>query len=207
MIKYDIEQRSEAWYDAKCGRVTGTRFAALVAGEGTKTHKDLIADIVTEIITGRMEETYTNAIMEKGIENEPYARAEYESIFDTKIEQCGFIIPDEDNKYYNWIGCSPDGLTEDGGLIEIKCPLMKTHLNYISAGVFPSEYLYQVQGQLFVTGLKYCDFISYAEGMKPFIIRVFPEKALHERFGLRLDDLIKKVKTELTTYEQFDYYR
>ena len=154
-----------------------------------------------------MEETYTNAIMEKGLENEPYARAEYESIFDTTIEQCGFITPDEDNKYHNWIGCSPDGLTEDDGLIEIKCPLMKTHLNYISAGVFPSEYLYQVQGQLFVTGLKYCDFMSYAEGMKPFIIRVFPEKALHERFGLRLDDLIKKVKTELTTYEQFDYYR
>ena len=124
MIKYDIEQRSEAWYDAKCGKVTGTRFAALVAGEGTKTHKDLIADIVTEIITGRMEETYTNAIMEKGIENEPYARAEYESIFDTTIEQCGFITPDEDNKYHNWIGCSPDGLTEDDGLIEIKCPLM-----------------------------------------------------------------------------------
>jgi len=49
--------------------------------------------------------------------------------------------------------------------------------------------------------------MSYVEGMKPFIIRVLPEKTLHERFELRLDDLIQKVKTELTIYEQYDYYR
>ena len=207
MIKFDIEQRSEAWYAARCGRVTGTRFASLMAGEGTKTHKDLVADIVTEIITERMEETYSNAIMERGIEMESEARKEYESIFETTIEQCGFIIPDEDNKYHDWVGCSPDGLTEDGGLIEIKCPLMKTHLNYISKGILPSEYKYQVQGQLFVTGLKYCDFVSYVEGMNPFIIRILPDIKLHEEYKIRLDDLIQKVKSEIEIYEQYDYYK
>ena len=146
MIKYNIEQGSEAWFEARCGRVTGTRFKALVAGESTQAYKDLIADIVCEIITGRMEETYQNAAMEHGIETEPIARAEYETLFDIEVEQVGFIIPEEDNKYHEWIGISPDGMTDEG-LLEIKCPKMKTHLRYITANKLPSEYKYQVQGQ------------------------------------------------------------
>lgn len=205
MIKFDIEQRSEAWYAIKCGRVTGTRFSALVAKETTKTYKDLVADITTEIITGRMEETYSNEIMERGIETEPYARREYENIFDVKVEQCGFIIPDEDGKYHEWIGISPDGLIENG-LLEIKCPLMKTHLNYISSGKLPAEYRYQVQGQLFVTGLEFCDFMSHVEGMKPFIIRVEPDKELHSEFDIRLDVLIEEVIQLKSIYEKYNYF-
>ena len=205
MIKYNIEQGSEAWFEARCGRVTGTRFKALVAGESTQTYKDLIADIVCEIITGRMEETYQNAAMEHGIETEPIARVEYETLFDVEVEQVGFIIPVEDNKYHEWIGISPDGMMDEG-LLEIKCPKMKTHLRYITANKLPSEYKYQVQGQLFVTGALYCDFMSYVEGMKPFIIRVYPDEELFKQFEERLDGLIIKVNEELETYKKYDYY-
>jgi len=204
MIKFNIDQQSEAWFDARCGRVTGTRFKSLVAGASTQTYKDLLADIVCEIITGRKEESYSNAIMEHGIETEPLARAEYEDLFECEVEQVGFIIPDEDNKYHEWIGISPDGMTD--GLLEIKCPLMKTHLKYISKGEFPSDYRYQVQGQLFVTGLPYCDFMSYVEGMKPFIVRVYPEPDLFKEFETRLDILIGQVKQELETYEKYNYH-
>ena len=204
MIKYNIEQGSEAWFTARCGRVTGTRFKALVAGKSTQTYKDLIADIVCEIITGRMEETYTNAIMEHGIETEPIARKEYETIFETEVEECGFITPDEGDEFYEWIGVSPDGLTD--GILEIKCPKMKTHLRYITAGKLPSEYRYQVQGQLFVTGLPYCDFMSFVDGMKPFIIRVEPDVELFEQFKTELRLLIELVNEELETYKKYDYY-
>lgn len=195
---------SEAWYAAKAGRVTGTRFSKLMAKESTKTYKDLVTDLATEIITGRMEETYTNANMEKGVETEPEARREYETIFDVKVEECGFIIPDEDNKYHEWIGVSPDGLI-DNGLLEIKCPLMKTHLNYIAAGKLPYEYRHQVQGQLFVTGLEYCDFMSYCENMKPFIIRVEPDKILFKEFETKLDVLITEVENLMDIYKQYNY--
>lgn len=205
MIKFNIDQGSEAWFDARGGRVTGTRFKALMSGESTQGYKDLIGDIVCEIITGRMEETYQNAIMEHGIETEPIARVEYETLFDVEIEQSGFIIPNEDNKYHEWIGISPDGLMEEG-LLEIKCPKMKTHLRYITAGKLPAEYKYQVQGQLFVTGLLYCDFMSFVEGMKPFIIRVYPDKEIFKQFEERLDKLIERVKEELETYKKYDYY-
>jgi putative phage-type endonuclease len=205
MIQFNIEQHSEAWFEARCGRVTGTRFKALVAGESTATYKDLVTNIACEIITRRAEETYSNAVMEAGLETEPEARKEYETLLGTEVKQIGFIIPDEDNPYHDWIGISPDGLTPDNGMIEIKCPYMRTHLEYIESGKLPSEYRYQVQGQLFVTGFDYCDFISYVEGMKSFIVRVYPDRELFKEFELRLNKLIEQVKTKIENYNQYDY--
>lgn len=204
MIILNIEQQSEAWHEARCGRVTGTRFKSLVAGESTATYKDLVTNIACEIITNKQEETYSNAAMEHGIETEPIARKEYENLFDCEIKQMGFIIPDEDHKYHEWIGISPDGVTPDNGMIEIKCPIAKTHLGYIEDNRFPSEYKHQVQGQLFVTGFAYCDFMSFVEGMKSFVIRVYPDLELFKEFEKRLDILIEEVKNKLEKYHKYD---
>lgn len=205
MIILNVDQRSEAWYEARCGRVTGTRFGDLVAGESTKTYKSLVSDIACEIITGRQDEGYVSPAMEHGIETEPEARAEYETITGMKVTEAGFIIPDEGHKYHEWIGISPDGLTPDG-MIEIKCPMMRTHLEYIEAGRLPAEYRHQVQGQLFVTGFPYCDFVSYVEDMKPFIIRVEPDLELFKEFEMRMDKLIEDVTAKLHKYNTYNYY-
>ena len=205
MILFNCEQRSEAWHEARLGRVTGTRFKELMMGESTKGYKDLVTNIACEIITQRAEETYINAIMEEGIETEPTARKEYEAIFYIEIKEVGFIIPDADTIYHDWIGISPDGLTSDNGMIEIKCPLMKTHLEYIQDNKLPAEYEKQVQGQLFVTELDYCDFISYVDDMKPFIIRVKPNKALHLEFQKRLNILIEQVKQKIELYNKYNH--
>lgn len=199
MIQVNIEQRSEAWYALKVGRISGTKFSALAAGLETDTFKSLITDLAGELITGEIEETYSNAIMERGIEMEPEARREYESIYETTVTECGFITPDEDNEFYEWIGISPDGLTEDG-MTEFKCPIRKTHLNYIIKGTLPSEYRHQVQGQLFVTGLPYCDFMSYYPKMKPFIIRVYPDTELFRFYEERLRIVIKEVRAKIEIY-------
>jgi len=206
MIIHNFEQHSEAWHSARCGRVTGTRFKALVAGESTATYKDLVTDIACEIITGKQEGQYVSADMEKGTILEHFARKEYESIFEIEVKQIGFITPDEGTNYADWVGISPDGLLPDNGLLEIKCPKFKTHLGYIEDNKLPTEYRYQVQGQLFVTGLSYCDFMSFAENMKPFIIRVRPDLELFKTFEQRLDKLIIDVKNKLTTYEKYNIY-
>lgn len=205
MIILNIEQRSEAWHEARCGRVTGTRFASLMAGESTKAYKDLVSDIVCEIITGKIEDGYVSPAMEHGIETEPEARREYESVFGTEIKTAGFIIPDEETKYHDWVGISPDGLTSDNGVLEIKCPMAKTHLGYIESDKLPTDYKYQVQGQLFVTGFDYCDFMSYVEDMKPFIIRVYPDKEIHAEFERRLDLLITQVNDKKEVYNKYNY--
>jgi hypothetical protein len=114
-------------------------------------------------------------------------------------------MPDEDHKYHDWIGISPDGLTPDNGMIEIKCPLPKTHLEYIEIGKLPLDYRCQVQGQLFVTDYEYCDFMSYVQGMKPFIVRVYPELELMKEFEKRLDIVISEVQKKLEVYKYYDY--
>ncbi len=207
MIILNIEQQSEAWCEARCGRVPGTRFKSLMMAETTQGYKDLVTNIATEIITGRMEETYSNANMEHGTETEPEARKEYETIFGVEVKTAGFIMRDEDDKYHNWIGISPDGLLPEDGILEIKCPLMRTHFEYIEANKLPSEYRYQVQGQLFVGGFQYADFMSYVEGMKPFIFRVFPDVELFKEFEIRLDKLILQIQNKLLTYNLYDYLR
>lgn len=205
MIIYNIEQHSEAWHEARCGRVTGTRFKNLVSKETTDSYKDLVTNIACEIITGVAEETYVSPAMQYGIDTEPEARREYETITDVSVTQAGFVIPDEEHKYHSWIGISPDGILPDDGILEIKCPLARTHFEYIERGVLPAEYRYQVQGQLFVTGFKYCHFMSYVPGMKPFIIEVLPDAELFELFGQRLDKLIIEVEEKLTKYQNYKY--
>lgn len=204
MIIHNIDQQSEAWHEIRCGRVTGTRFKALVAKETTDTYKDLLTTIACEIITGKSDETYSNYNMEKGIEMEPIARIMYEEETGNQVKTAGFITRDEDDEFAEWIGISPDGLI-DNGLIEIKCPLMKTHMGYIMWNKLPAEYHYQVQGQLFVTGLKFCDFISYVEDMKPFIIRVYPEPDLFTIFEQRLRIAIPQVNELINQYHKYDY--
>ena len=207
MIIHNCEQRSDSWFDAKCGRVTGTRFKPLMSGLTTKGFNDLVADVMAEIITGNVEPTYSNDIMQRGLDLEPEARKEYENINSAQVDKAGFITPDENNEFAEWVGISPDGIIDSNfafdqwqSMLEIKCPLAKTHLGYIAAGKLPSDYVHQVQGQLFVTGLDYCDFMSYYPGMKPFIIRVEPDKELFEKFSERLRIFIDQVKAGLEKY-------
>lgn len=200
MIIINCEQGSEAWFEHRLGRITGTRFKSLMAGDSTAAFKDLITDLAGEILSGEIEETYSNADMERGKELEPFARKEYESIFDIEVKQYGFVIPDEDKFYHDYVGVSPDGHK-----LEIKCPKRKTHLNYIEKGVLPNEYKWQVQGQLFVTEWDYIDFMSYYPKLKPFIIRVKPDIEMHEAIEKRLKIAIQMVKAKIEAYKQYDY--
>lgn len=202
---WNFEQKSEAWHEARCGRVTGTRFKALMAAESTQTYKDLVTELACEIVSKRQEESYISADMERGVLLEPIARNLYSSIFEVEVREVGFITPDENNPFYEWVGISPDGYLPDGGLLEIKCPKYKTHFSYITDDKLPYEYRHQVQGQLYVSEAPYCDFISYAENMKPFIIRVFPDLELHKEYTLRLTKLITEVKDKLKIYNNYDY--
>lgn len=199
MTKIFMEQGSEAWYSIRCGRFTASQFSKLMAGKSTKSYQDLITNVAGQIISGLVETTYSNAIMERGIELEPIARREYESTFNIEVEQVGFILPDNNA---DWLGASPDGLTEGG--LEIKCPLMKTHLNYMFAGQLPNEYKWQVQGSLFISGLPWWDFMSYYPNMKPFILRIYPDLEMFTALDSRLAEAIAEVKELIKTYNNYD---
>lgn len=190
--KYNVEQGSEAWFDLRVGRITASKFSDLMAGESTKTYKDLIYNTAGEIIAGTKEESYSNAIMERGVELEPEARLLYEEVCSVMVDQVGFVTHDEIHPEY--IGVSPDGMIDGGGLIEIKCPIMKTHIGYLDADKLPTIYKWQVQGQLLVTGEPFCDFMSYYPGIRPLIVRVEPDKEMHEQLLERIEITVKQIK-------------
>jgi putative phage-type endonuclease len=198
-----MEQRSIAWYQIRLGRFTGSRIGDLLSAKSTAKYQDAIFNVVSEIITEDYEETYISEDMQHGIDTEPEAAKEYESIFGIETKEVGFCTPE--NQFEDWIGVSPDRLLPDKGLLEIKCPKAKTHLKYIENNILPSIYLPQVQAQLWVTGYDYCDFMSYVKGMKPFIIRVFPDVKFHLTLENEVLTAIEKVKHYLKVYTKYDY--
>ena len=198
MIIVDCVQMEEEWFLEKTGKPGASSFDKIITtkGEPSKSAKNYLYQLAGETIVGLKTETYQNAIMQRGIELEPLARSLFEMIYDVEVKQVGLCYPDEQKKYL----CSPDGLLEDSGL-EIKCPLIHTHVSYLLGGKLPTDYFQQVQGSMAVTGFSYWYFMSYYPGMAPFIIKVDRDeefiaklKAELDSFCLELALTVKKLK-------------
>jgi putative phage-type endonuclease len=170
-----MEQRSNEWFAARLGKVTASRVADVIAKTktGYSTSRDnYMAQLVCERMTGTQAESYNNAAMQWGTDQEPLARAAYEAAADVLVDEIGFVVhPTIVNA-----GASPDGLVGDVGLIEIKCPNTATHIDTMLTDKVPAKYITQMQWQMATTGRKWCDFVSFdprmPEGLQLFIQRV-----------------------------------
>ena len=169
-------QRSEEWFLERLGHATASKFADALSkgknGEESASRRNYKLQLVTERLTGQPSEGYSNAAMEWGTEQEPYARAAYEAYSGTIVDECGFIRHSGGLK----AGASPDGLVGDNGIIEIKCPNSATHVETLVSRAMPSKYISQVQGQLWITNRDWCDFVSFDPRMpgplQLFVVRV-----------------------------------
>lgn len=159
----DAPQRSEAWFQARLGRVTGSVAAHILStmkkgGEPTG-RRDLRIKLALERLNGRAQlDDYTNAAMQWGIEQEPAAFAAYQALTGDFAERTGFLAHTE-----LLAGCSLDGHIGDfDGILEIKCPFKAAvHFENLRDGVVPSEYMPQVIHNLFISGAQWCDFLSF----------------------------------------------
>ncbi len=189
---YNVDQGSEAWFELRCGRFTASKFKDVMAGKSTAGYTGIVNTIVGEIISQTTEPTYTNDIMQRGIDLEGTAAELYEELYGLVTKEIGFVTNEANNPEY--IGVSPDRMLPDNGILEIKCPLMKTHVGYLSANKLPTVYKWQVQGQLMITEADYCDFMSFYPGIRPFILRVEPDKEIQEALRLRIEESIEIIK-------------
>lgn len=171
----NIEQGSDAWKNARNGLVTASRVADIIAKtkSGYSASRDnYMAQLVCERMTGAPAESYTNAAMQWGTEQEPYARAAYENLKDVLVEQVGFIA----HPRIEQAGASPDGLVGLFGLVEIKCPNTSTHIQTLLDQKVPEKYVTQMQWQITCTQRQWCDFVSFdprmAEGLQLFVKRI-----------------------------------
>lgn len=170
-----MEQRSTEWFAARLGKVTASRVADVIAKTKTgysTSRENYMAQLVCERMTNTQGESYSNAAMQWGTDQEPLARAAYEAAKDVLVDEVGFIV----HPTIIAAGASPDGLVGDEGLIEIKCPNTATHIDTLLTDKVPSKYNTQMQWQMACTGRKWCDFVSFdprmPEGLQLFIQRV-----------------------------------
>lgn len=174
-----IEQGSPEWFALRCGLATASRFSSIITGTGKlSTSLDgYAAELAADRFAGRpLEKWEGNAATERGNELEPNARMYYELLNDTQVEQASFVKLDDIDA-----GCSPDGLVSANGLIEIKCQMPKGHVQTLSYygrnKSAPSDYIPQVQGQLWVMGREWCDLFFFHPDLPKLCIRVHRDES------------------------------
>jgi len=196
----NAEQRTPGWFAARLGKPTASRFNDITnrtRSGYSASRKNYMAELAAQVLTGHTPETFTSAAMQHGIDNEPVAVLNYSLITGNEVEETSLWLHDTIRA-----GASPDGLVGDDGIIEVKCPNTATHLETLMKQQVPKQYMDQVMGQLWITGRKWCDFISYdprlPENAQIFIQRVERDEeyitSLEEEITDFLAELDKQVE-------------
>lgn len=170
-----LEQGTDEWFAARLGKITASRVSDVMAktrsGYGA-SRKNYMMELLCQRLTGNREDGFTSAAMQRGIDMEPVARAAYEIATGADVDTVGFVVHPE----FQDMGASPDGLVGDEGMIEIKCPNTAQHVACIQSGEPDSKYWWQMQFQMYCTGRKWCDFVSFddrmPEELQLFVVRV-----------------------------------
>ena len=187
MIVLDLEQGSQAWLNARLGIPTASRFKDIITpakADRSKSAAAYMYELLAERLTKEPNEFYANEWMQRGNELEPMARTAYEFITDNSVDEVGFILNDEKS-----IGVSPDGLVGADGGIEIKCPKASTMVKYMIEDKLPDIYKPQVQGNLWISGREWWDFIVYHPSIELYVKRVYRDEAY-----------IKKMEEHITAF-------
>jgi hypothetical protein len=125
--------------------------------------------------------------MQWGTATEPLARDAYAFRHDIDVLEVGFVphfvIP--------MTGCSPDGVVDDNGLVEIKCPNTATHIDTLISQTIPSKYETQMLWQMACTDTKWCDFVSFDPRL-PEDMRLFVKR--FQRDDARIKELESEVQ-------------
>lgn len=194
-------QRSPEWFAARCGKVTASRLYDVMTRTKSgyaASRQNYMAELICQRLTGKPEEGFTNAAMMRGTELEPVAREMYAlNEFDAVISEVGLI----DHPTIAGFAASPDGLVNDDGLIEIKCPNTWTHLQTLKTGVPKRQYLLQMHAQMMCTERKWCDFVSFDDRLPPelayFKTRINFDEVLAEEIEQEVVKFLTELETEI----------
>jgi putative phage-type endonuclease len=171
----NIVQGSPEWIAIRLGKVTASRVADVVAktksGWGA-SRANYQAELIAERLTGVAAEAYVNGAMQWGIAQEADARAAYEWLKQTPVQEVGFVP----HPSIAMSGASPDGYVGEEGLVELKAPNTSTHIETLLGQKVPEKYITQMMWQMACSGRLWCDYVSYdprlPEPMRLFVRRI-----------------------------------
>jgi len=138
-----IKQRTEEWYKLRENRLTASDLYDAINNPHSLVKKKL---------KNVSYNSFAIPALKWGCMFEPIAINIYSHINNTKVNEFGLIVNDNIDNF----GASPDGITDEGIMIEIKCPYKRE----IKDTVIPDKYYYQMQGQMAVCELDICDYVE-----------------------------------------------
>lgn len=193
MIIHTFPQYSDEYWEIKKGKMSASNAQAIAnSGKGLSTY---IHELMADYYAISKEEGYTNEFMERGLVLEEQAITMYEADKDVKVQRVGFIEVDE------YVGCSPDGIVGQDGLVEVKCLKNSNHFKILLYGIdeVDTKYIWQVQYQMYVTGRKWCDLIYYNPNFEKDLIvfRIEADEDSHTKIKEGIEAgrvLINKIK-------------
>lgn len=192
---FDMDQSSPDWFKVRCGIVTASCFSDVLSKGQGKTRKTYMLKLLGERITGQPTESFSNRHTERGIEMEPEARHLYEFMTDNQCTRVGFMRRGN-------VGCSPDSLIGNDGLLEIKTKLPHLQCEVILNDEVPAEHKAQVQGQLWVSGREWVDFVSYWPNMPLFVKRVYRDEKYIETLQKEIERFLDELNELETLLKQ-----
>lgn len=200
MTIHEVEQKTEEWYALRRQHPLTASNAQAIGNNG-KGLETLVWTVLADKHSFAEKEQYENKDIARGNELEDQARDIYQLETGNKVQKVGFVT----NETVSPVGgASPDGLVETDGLLEIKCFDDIKHFRYIIEGLKPeSQYEWQMQMQMLITGRKWCDFVAYNPNYKQTLltVRVHANPEMQDKIkeGLRTGEkLIKEIETKLT---------
>jgi len=197
------EQRTEEWRQARAGKVTASAIDNVLSkpkkgSSETTGRANYRAQIVAEVLTGKpADDPFVSRPMQWGVDNEKFARAAYELQQNVMIETVGFVL----HPFIECFGGSPDGFVGDEGLVQFKCPLTATHIEYLLKGEVPKEYQPQMLAEMACSGRQWCDCVSFdprlPEDLQLFVQRFHRDEARIAEIEIAVEQFLGEVKDVL----------
>jgi hypothetical protein len=160
------EQRSAEWFEARLGKVTGSKAGAvwnktakgLRTAEWKKYQDQLLAETLTALPN---DDVFVSYEMQRGVDLEPVARRAASKLLGMPIRETGFLVSQSLRA-----GSSLDGDINDfEAIVEIKCPRTTTHLQYIEERGLPDTYMGQLLHNLYISKADTIFFVSFDDRM------------------------------------------
>ena len=199
-------QRTPEWYEKRRGKVTASKIKVIVLrqknGSFYASREAYKNQIICEILTGSVAQSFTTPAMQHGIDTEDMAFDDYAKTIWSEVTKADFV----EHPTIRRSGASPDGYVGSDGLIEIKCPNSTTHIETLRRGTYDDEYLPQMQWQMACTGRQWCDFVSYdprlPEDYRLFVDRVQRDDLWISQANEMVVQFLKEVDEEIAKLQE-----
>lgn len=204
MQTHDCEQNSDEWIALRLGLPTASEFSKIITstGEPSKSASTYAMTLAAELFAGQRVDAFEgNQWTERGHEMEELAATSYAFATNLDLVKVGFVTTDD-----GLMGCSPDRLAGETGLVEFKGLKAENHIKTIlywqKHGKCPPDYVQQVQGQLLICERAWCDLVFYHDLLPTLTIRIEPDAKVQDAIKAEVPKLLEERDRVLEAIKQ-----